>query len=162
MPRRLFRRTVSTSNVFRPARIRRGHGVDDPPSVGLAIAKFAAGGVVALLVLGTIGVLALARIGREEAIRDAKNLTEVVGRDVVQPQLTDALLRGDATARARVDRTVRTRVLGGDFTRVKIWSPSGTILYSDAPALVGAPLPRSTTTIWRSSATAASTPGSAT
>jgi signal transduction histidine kinase len=118
---------------MRPGTPQRG----EPPSVGMAMARFAAGGLLAVLVLGTISIVALARIGRAEAIRDAKELTQVVGTSVVQPALSDALLRGDPAARAQLDRVVRRRVLSGDFTRVKIWSPGGRILYSDRPELVG-------------------------
>src|SRR4051794_2637242 len=117
-----------------PGRERRG----EPPSVGAAVAKFAVGGLIALLVLGAAGVWALARLGRDEAIRDAKSSTALVGRDIVQPSLSDALFRGDPAARARLDRVVRTRVLGGDFSRVKVWAPSGRILYSDRKELIGA------------------------
>jgi signal transduction histidine kinase len=114
---------------------------DAPPSTRAAVAKFALGGLVTLIVLGVISAYALARISRDEAIRDAKRLTEVVGRDVVQPDLTDAALRGDPAARRRLDRIVRQRVLGKDVVRVKVWSPSGRILYSDKPQLIGSRYP---------------------
>jgi len=112
-----------------------------PPSVRAAVAKFALGGLVALLVLGAISAFALARISRNEAIADAKHLTEVVGRDVVEPQVEDGLLDGDPAARRRLDETVRRHVLGDDVVRVKVWSPSGRILYSDRPELIGATYP---------------------
>jgi two-component system NarL family sensor kinase len=114
---------------------------DAPPSTRAAVAKFALGGLVTLIVLGVISAYALARISRDEAIRDAKRLTEVVGRDVVQPDLSDAALRGDPAARRRLDRIVQERVLGKDVVRVKVWSPSGRILYSDRPQLIGSRYP---------------------
>jgi hypothetical protein len=67
---------------------------DTPPSVGAAVAKFAIGGLVATLILAIVGVLVLGRISRDDASSNAKNLTAVVGRDVVQPTLSDSLLRG--------------------------------------------------------------------
>src|SRR5262245_40004598 len=117
-------------------RKRRPRG-DAPPSAASAVAIFAVGGLIALLVLATITAFALSRIGRHEATRDAKRLTEVLGNDVVAPYLDDAFLRGDPAARARVDSIVRQHVLNGDFVRVKIWSPDGRILYSDRPELIG-------------------------
>ena len=114
---------------------------DAPPSTRAAVAKFALGGLVTLLVLGVISAYALARISRDEAVRDAKRLTEVVGRNVVQPELSDAALRGDPAARRRLDRIVRERVLGKDVVRVKVWSPSGEILYSDRSQLIGSRYP---------------------
>ncbi|MEA2002042.1 MAG: ATP-binding protein [Actinomycetota bacterium] len=38
---------------------------------------------------------------------------------------------------ARFDAEVRRRVLGSDTVRVKLWTPQGTIVYSDAGELVG-------------------------
>jgi signal transduction histidine kinase len=105
------------------------------------VAKFALGGLVTLLVLGAISAFALARISRNEAVDDAKHLTEVVGRDVVAPEVTDGLLAGDPAARRRLDRVVRQHVLGDDVVRVKVWSPSGRILYSDRRELIGARYP---------------------
>lgn len=84
-----------------------------------------------------VSALALAHVSRQDAIKDAKRLTEVVGREVVQPNLSRAALRGAPAARARLDRVIRTRVLTGDFVRVKIWSPGGRVLYSDRPELIG-------------------------
>jgi two-component system NarL family sensor kinase len=110
---------------------------DAPPSVGAAVAKFAIGGLVATLVLAAVGVVVLRRISRDDAINNAKKLTAVVGRDVVQPTLSDSLLKGDAAARARLDRVVRAHVLKGDVLRIKLWSADGRILYSDRPQLVG-------------------------
>jgi two-component system, NarL family, sensor kinase len=105
--------------------------------VRAAVAKFALGGVAATLVLAFVGVLVLGRISRDDAVNNAKKLTALVGREVVQPALSDALLRGDSTARARLDRVVRAHALKGDVLRIKLWSADGRILYSDRPQLVG-------------------------
>src|SRR5262245_29807338 len=61
-------------------RIRRPRG-DASPSAASAVAIFAVGGLIALLVLATITAFALSRIGRHVAPRDAKRLTEVLGND---------------------------------------------------------------------------------
>jgi two-component system, NarL family, sensor kinase len=92
---------------------------------------------VATLVLAAVGVVVLRRISRDDAINNAKKLTAVVGRDVVQPTLSDSLLQRDVAARARLDRVVRAHVLRGDVLRIKLWSADGRILYSDRPQLVG-------------------------
>ena len=49
-----------------------------------------------------------------------------------------------ATGRAirRVDDVVHAAVLDGSLVRVKIWTPSGTIVYSDEPRLIGRPSAR--------------------
>ncbi|MCW3069240.1 MAG: two-component sensor histidine kinase [Solirubrobacterales bacterium] len=110
---------------------------DAPPSVGAAVTKFALGGLAATLVLAAIGVLVLGRISRDDAVNNAKGLTAVVGTEVVQPTLSDALVRGDPRARAQLDRVIRAHVLKGDVVRVKLWRADGQILYSDRPELVG-------------------------
>ena len=40
-------------------------------------------------------------------------------------------------SQAALDSVVRSRVLGSDIVRVKIWSPDGRVLYSDEPQLIG-------------------------
>jgi two-component system NarL family sensor kinase len=110
---------------------------DAPPSVGAAVTKFALGGLAATLVLAVIGVLVLGRISRDDAVNNAKRLTAVVGREVVQPTLSDALLRGEPAARTQLDRVIRAHVLKGDVVRVKLWRADGEILYSDRHELIG-------------------------
>ena len=109
----------------------------EPPSVRAAVLKFALGGLAATLVLAVVTVFALARISREEAVKDAKRLTELVGREIIEPRLTDGVLLERPQAIARFDRVVRSRVRRGDFVRVKVWRPNGRIVYSDEPRLRG-------------------------
>jgi signal transduction histidine kinase len=110
-------------------------------SVRNAVVKFAASGLVIVVLLGVVGVELLQRTGTREAIRDAKEVTRLAGRGIVQPVVSDALLRGDPRAFERVDRTVRAHVLRAPVVRVKIWEPDGRIVYSDERRLVGARYP---------------------
>ena len=96
---------------------------------------------MALLLLGTVGALALARLSRKQAVDDAKQVTEVLAHAVIEPALARGLSSGDPKAFARVDRAVRERVLRGSVVRVKIWTPDGRIVYSDRPELVGSRYP---------------------
>lgn len=50
-------------------------------------------------------------------------------------------LRDDPQALADLDAEVRTQLLGHDTVRVKVWSPEGTIIYSDASDLIGSTYP---------------------
>jgi signal transduction histidine kinase len=109
-----------------------------------AIAKFAVSGLLVVVLLGFAGVELLQRIGRREAIRDAKNVAALAGRGIVQPYVTRGALDGDvaqptgkAEQLASLDRAVRDHVLTGGVVRVKIWSRDGRILYSDERRLVG-------------------------
>src|SRR4051794_2525303 len=108
-----------------------------PPSVGAEVAKFALGGLAALVVLGVVGGLLLSRVTHDEAIRDARRLTEVAARSAVEPSMTEGVVRGDPRALRRFDRVVRSRVLDRDVVRVKVWTADGRIVYADRPQLIG-------------------------
>jgi signal transduction histidine kinase len=101
------------------------------------VLQYALSGVIALVLLAAAGVYLLRNVGRDEAIRNAKEVAELAGRSVVEPALTPGVLRGDPGALARFDRVVRRGVLGGRLVRVKIWDARGRIVYSDANALIG-------------------------
>ncbi len=108
-----------------------------PPSVGTAVARFMLGSVAAIAVVVVGGFLALRSITIDEARRDTRERVEAEGRLVEAAGLTDGVLRRDAAALGRLDDVVLGQVLSGSIVRVKIWSPDGTILYSDEPSLVG-------------------------
>jgi signal transduction histidine kinase len=99
------------------------------------VSRFALCGAIALAVVGTIVVLLARDRGRAEAIRQARELTSVVGRGVVAPALQEGL------DRARLDRVVRSRVLRDPIVRIKVWRADGTVVYSDEPRLIGKRFP---------------------
>jgi signal transduction histidine kinase len=99
--------------------------------------RFALGGVAALAVAGVISYLVLRDVGTSEALKNARQLTELVGKGVVEPNLTRRVVRGDPAALARFDRIVQERVLRDPIVRVKIWTAAGRVVYSDATWLIG-------------------------
>jgi signal transduction histidine kinase len=100
------------------------------------VLKFCGAALVALVALAVIAALILRNVSEDEATDQAKQLTEALARSAVQPVIEHGLLADDPSARRKVDRVVRDRVLGGDVVRVKIWSPRGRIVYSDEPRLI--------------------------
>ncbi|MEA2381929.1 MAG: two-component system, NarL family, sensor kinase [Solirubrobacteraceae bacterium] len=143
-----LRRIMST----RPAAItveegaRKARPWDRASSGRVAFAHFALSGMALLIVVGTIGVVALRHVAREEALRDARALTAALARGVIQPQVSDAVLAGDPDALRRLDRLVHERVLGppnpsqpkdSSIVRIKVWDTDGRIVYSDEPRLRG-------------------------
>src|SRR6187549_1229603 len=106
-------------------------------SVGGAVSRFAIVSVAAILVLGAVGVTIMRRTGTSEAIREAKQVTRLVGRGTVEPRVTGAVVAGNPRALQRLDGLIRRRVLRDPIVRVKIWAPSGRIVYSDEPRLIG-------------------------
>jgi signal transduction histidine kinase len=106
-----------------------------------AVVQFAVTGVLALLLLGFLAVTLLRNTGRSEAIRDARQTTRLAGEGIVAEAITPALERGDPRAIAAMDRIVRRAVLGDPVVRVKIWDPTGRIIYSDKHELIGSRYP---------------------
>jgi len=108
-----------------------------PMSVTRAVLAFALSGTIVLVLVGVVGVIVMQRVGEAEAIRRAKDITSVAAQAVVQPRLTNGVVRGDAASLAAIDALVVEGVLRDPVVRVKIWAPDGTIVYSDVPELIG-------------------------
>jgi two-component system NarL family sensor kinase len=107
--------------------------------VRVALVWYAASALVVVLLVSLLGVWLFSRAGEAEAIRDAKDQTRIAAEGSVEPFLSDALVRGDTSALAAVDRVVQERVLSdASIVRVKIWDRSGRVVYSDEPRLIGA------------------------
>jgi two-component system, NarL family, sensor kinase len=116
---------------------RRRRAGTSPTSVGAAVGRFALISVVAIVALGAVGVAIMRSTGTTEAIREAKQVTRLVGHGTVEPEVTGAVVAGHPRALTRLDRVIRQRVLRDPIVRVKIWTPSGRIIYSDEPRLIG-------------------------
>src|SRR3954469_9280802 len=94
-----------------------------------------------MLVVALLATVVLRRAGESESVRDARRLTEVLGRSVIEPNLDDGVVRGNRVQRATFDRLVRSRRPRSPVVRVKLWDASGRIVYSDEPRLVGSRYP---------------------
>ncbi len=106
--------------------------------------RILAGSLGALMVLLVTGYLIGARIAEHQALTDSRHLTELVGATVIEPQLTSAALDGRPGALDGLEDVVGDRDGLLDQTlirRVKIWSPDGTVLYSNDPAEIGTSFP---------------------
>jgi two-component system, NarL family, sensor kinase len=112
-----------------------------PTSVGGAVTRFALVSLVAILLLGAVGVTIMRRTGTSEAIREAKQVTRLLGHGTVEPRVTAAVLNGDPRAIRSLDRLIHRRVLHDPIVRIKIWTPQGRIVYSDERRLLGATYP---------------------
>jgi signal transduction histidine kinase len=109
------------------------------PSFARLFARFALTGLLAMVLIGIIAFVVVRRSATAGAIREAKELTRLAGRGIVAPSLTPRVLARQPAALARLDQTVRRRILQGTpIVRVKIWDAQGRIVYSDAHSLIGA------------------------
>jgi two-component system, NarL family, sensor kinase len=101
------------------------------------VVRLALGLTAVLVLVGVLGAFAAQLLAEREAVNDAANIADVFAATVVQPAITAALADGDPDAVAAFDAVARERILGPNVVRVKIWSPSGTVLYADEPELIG-------------------------
>lgn len=108
-----------------------------PDSLARPLAVFALLALVALALVAGTGVAVVREVATDEALGEARQLTEVSAR-VVERRLSDAFLTGEAAASAAVARVVFDAVLGDPVVRVKIWTRKGRILYSDRSELIDA------------------------
>lgn len=101
------------------------------------VVQFAAAGLVALIVL-VVGTQWLTkRAATEEAINNARSTTELLAQSVAGPGMPAGLIDMESAALDRFDRLARHRLLVGDVLRVKVWTRSGQIVYSDESRLIG-------------------------
>jgi signal transduction histidine kinase len=118
----------------------RARGPD--PNFARLFARFALTGLAAMIVIGAIAFVVVRQSATSGAIRQAKELTQLAGRGIAEPMITEGVVRGVPTDLARLDRVIRQRVLHGTpIVRVKIWDQRGRIVYSDAPRLIGSSFP---------------------
>ena len=107
----------------------------------IALYQWAFSVVLLLIVIGTVGTYMLRRVATDQAIRDARTLTTVVGDGVLKPALNEKVLAGDPQAVAEFDKIVRERALVDPIVRVKIWTETGKVVYSDEVRLIGQTFP---------------------
>ena len=122
----------------RPRRRRRAQG---EVKTSTALLQFALAGVIVLVLLATVGTLAIRHVAEKEAIAQAVELTNDRAVLLVEPALTDGLVSGDAQALRVFDERVRDGLLGPRVARVKLWDQSGHVIYSDFPKLIGRQYP---------------------
>ena len=112
---------------------------DEPPvSLRRILIPIAAAALVVAATVGAAGWAVGRHIAEQQAVHDVAELTDVLAADVIQPNLTEAMLTDGAVARRRLDPLIRRRLVDGELVRVKLWTPTGRILYSDQPQLIGA------------------------
>lgn len=116
-------------------------GYDAPLRPRRMYAQVVAVTVIVLLAVAVTGAFTARQIAEREAINDASRQADILADAVIQPALVNAVPEGDPAARAALDKVVRERVLGTNIIRVKLWTSSGRIVYSDEPRLIGDTFP---------------------
>src|SRR6185436_4951093 len=89
--------------------------------VAVPLARFALAGLLAVIIVGAIGVALQRKAARDDAIQDAITLAKLAGNGVLAPNVNRALLEGDPQQTAKVDELVRTKMRSGGIVRIKLW-----------------------------------------
>ncbi len=106
--------------------------------------RFGLAGLAAVALLGGILLALLSRIATDEALSNARERARLSGYGIVEPLITTDVLRSSkqtAADIAMLDQVVQARVMSEQVVRVKIWTPTGKVIYSDEPRLVGKQFP---------------------
>ena len=110
---------------------------DRPVRTRRVVLQVAVAGLAGVLVVAAAGLIISRRLAERQAVHDAAQTTDILAESVVQPALTDVMASSSAAALAGLDVLVRSRVLTATVVRLKLWTPGGTVLYSDEPRLIG-------------------------
>jgi two-component system NarL family sensor kinase len=110
-----------------------------PPPTRRIVGQFIAASLLAALLLVVASVLISRDAAKDESIADARHTTDVVARAVVEPVLRNGIVHSAPAAVAALNRAIKGPIVGGSSAavRVKIWTASGWIVYSDEPRLIG-------------------------
>jgi signal transduction histidine kinase len=93
--------------------------------------------LVATVALGIAVVVVGRNLAERAALSEAMQRTSAFARTVVAP-LVDGSVRSDpTTAREVLDPVMAARLGDGSIVHIKLWSPTGTVLWADEPALIG-------------------------
>ena len=126
---------VSLVDVWFSSRVRLGS------ATSYAVVRFVAAALVAAAIVLAGAYWVVSRNAVAEATRNAEEIAAIDGRGIAAPALTDGVIAGDPTMMEKFDRVIRDHVLSSRVVRVKIWSPGGKIVYSDARELIGGKFP---------------------
>ncbi len=96
------------------------------PTVAGAVTRFALAGLIALAVVGVISFLVTRNIGSSEALKHARDVTRIVGREESSSRTCPGAWSSGARRRSR--DSIASFTSGSSaipIVRVKVWTPSG-------------------------------------
>ena len=114
---------------------------DRPVRPRMVLIQVIAGTLAVVIGVAVAGAFASRRVAEREAVTDAAHTTDLIARQVVQPAVTDGLISGSPAALKAIDGVVRQQVLSSSIVRVKLWTATGRIVYSDESRLIGKTFP---------------------
>ncbi len=106
-----------------------------------AITRFLLIGLVTLVAISVPVALWIRGQAERHTLASAVQRTHELADHAVAPLITDELLAGDPAALRRLDDRLARWVAGDYVLRVKVWDPTGRVIYSDLPSLIGRTFP---------------------
>lgn len=101
------------------------------------VAQFLVAVVVVMVAVAFAADAMSRRAAEQEAVTDARVLTEVLAHSVAEPMIPDGLIDGDQIWAAVFDNRTRERLMVPGVHRVKIWNADGVVVWSDESDLWG-------------------------
>ena len=93
--------------------------------------------VVVMAVVAAAAVIVNERLAKQEAVHEVARTTDLLAESIVQPALTNAMATRPHVASAVLTSRLASSASTSQVARVKLWTPSGLVLYSDETRLVG-------------------------
>lgn len=140
LSQRIRRASKPPSPAFRMSR----HDEDavvERSEVRAAVTRFLLIGLATLVVISVPVALWVRSQAERYALAAAVQRTHEIAEYGVAPLITDELLAGDPASRRTLNDRLAHWVAGDYIQRVKVWDPSGLIVYSDLPSLIGRTFP---------------------
>src|SRR5205807_3180741 len=94
-------------------------------SVATSVTQFVLAGLAAVVLISAGTIYVVRRNATSEAITQAREVAGIDGHAIAEPNLTDGIVTGDPTTRAKIDTVVHQRVLSERVVRVKSWTEHG-------------------------------------
>jgi len=110
---------------------------EERSEVRSAVGRFLLVGFVALVFVGTPAALWIRAQAEAHALSNVILVTQQLADYALAPLVTDELLAGSPAALRTLDARLAPWLEQAAVLRVKVWDGSGTIIYSDAPELIG-------------------------
>jgi signal transduction histidine kinase len=107
----------------------------------LVLIQVIAAALAVVIGVAVAGTFASRRVAERESVTVAAHTTDLIAHQVVQPVIKDGLVSGNPAAVGAIDQVVRHQVLGSSLVRVKLWTATGRVVYSDEPRLIGQTFP---------------------
>jgi two-component system, NarL family, sensor kinase len=102
------------------------------------LGRFLIAGLLSTSVVVAITAFISRRTGINEANRQARQTTLIIGGGLIEPALTTGVMAGNVDDLERLNSLVRRIVINDSLVRVKLWRPDGVIVYADDSRLIGA------------------------